>query len=278
MIERQLNGLPVEVPKPGEELPAADCTPVEESVEAASELADSSTAESKPAEETPAIERTITSEAKPPEQKDTSGKEVTIVLPAYDTYTRKQLYDEIWTISAAKVARKYNIPYALFMRQVKEAGIPIPPSGYWTKLEFGKPVEKTELTGDFDAIVSFEITSKDNHPSEQLTQETAQKHQNPPQTTDIKEYGDSKSSDEVAPASVAVTHADLGEPETVQQFGQTYNVYDRDTLYKEVWSAPVTEVSKKYKVSDVAIHKVCKALDVRYRHGDTGQSSVLANR
>lgn len=39
-------------------------------------------------------------------------------------------------------------------------------------------------------------------------------------------------------------------------------MYDRDTLYREIWKAPVTEVAKRYKVSDVAIHKVCKALDI----------------
>jgi len=53
-----------------------------------------------------------------------------------------------------------------------------------------------------------------------------------------------------------------GEPETIQQHGQVYNVYDRETLYQEVWAAPVTEVARKYKVSDVSIHKVCKSLEV----------------
>jgi hypothetical protein len=41
-----------------------------------------------------------------------------------------------------------------------------------------------------------------------------------------------------------------------------YNIYNRETLYKEVWERPVTEVAKKYGVSDVAIHKICKSLDV----------------
>jgi len=40
------------------------------------------------------------------------------------------------------------------------------------------------------------------------------------------------------------------------------NVYERETLYKEVWSDPVTTVAKRYGVSDVAIHKACKRLQV----------------
>ena len=31
------------------------------------------------------------------------------------TTTRKNLYDEIWDISAVGVARKYNIPYLQFL-------------------------------------------------------------------------------------------------------------------------------------------------------------------
>lgn len=50
--------------------------------------------------------------------------------------TRKQLYDEIWEISAAGTAKKYDIPYSQFLKQIKEANIPIPPSGYWTKISF----------------------------------------------------------------------------------------------------------------------------------------------
>ena len=41
--------------------------------------------------------------------------------------TRKQLYDEIWEISAAGTAKKYDIPYSQFLKQIKEANIPIPP-------------------------------------------------------------------------------------------------------------------------------------------------------
>ena len=62
--------------------------------------------------------------------------------------TRKELYDEIWSISAAGVARKYDIPYKQFLEQVKEADIPIPTSGYWAKLWSGKSVDVIELAGN----------------------------------------------------------------------------------------------------------------------------------
>lgn len=193
--------------------------------------------------------------------------------------TRKQLYDEIWEISVAGVAKKYDIPYAQLMKQVKEASIPIPPSGYWTKLSFGKPVIKIELTEPIDAIISiyknFPIVSTNKAKDEQTSKKIAKelnerpiKEQAFPALTqdDSNETTILKIENDINSLQTEDT-GDLGiptvtEPETYSRYGQTYNVYNRETLYKEVWESPVTEVAKRYKVSDVAIHKVCKALDI----------------
>ncbi|MEC5316273.1 hypothetical protein NGF69_11965 [Enterococcus casseliflavus] len=73
--------------------------------------------------------------------------------------TRKELYDEIWEISIAGVAKKYNIPYGHMIRQLKIAEIPVPPSGYWMKLSSGKSVSVLELTGDPEESVSIYKTT-----------------------------------------------------------------------------------------------------------------------
>ncbi|SHI18808.1 hypothetical protein SAMN02745823_03168 [Sporobacter termitidis DSM 10068] len=191
--------------------------------------------------------------------------------------TRKQLYDEIWEISVAGMAKKYNIPYSQLMKQVKEAAIPIPPCGYWTKLNFGKPVTKLDLTDPADAVVSIfkeapsvRIKKIKDKPKPKKAAKAGSK---PPENKQDHTSPDKPEPKETiappiiiaAPApensSVPVTPT-INEPETYTQYGQTYNVYNRETLYKEVWEAPVTEVAKRYKVSDVAIHKVCKALEI----------------
>ena len=64
------------------------------------------------------------------------------------------------------------------------------------------------------------------------------------------------------PPEVETAQMNVTPPETIEKFGQAYNVYHRETLYQEVWAMPVTEVAKRYKVSDAAIHKVCKSLDI----------------
>ena len=47
--------------------------------------------------------------------------------------TRQQIYDEVWSSAVSGMALKYNIPYSAMLKQIKDAGIPIPPPGYWTK-------------------------------------------------------------------------------------------------------------------------------------------------
>lgn len=59
--------------------------------------------------------------------------------------TREQLYKEIWEISVAGVAKKYNAPYDELLKLCKESDIPGPPSGYWAKLKFGKLVTQIPL-------------------------------------------------------------------------------------------------------------------------------------
>ena len=54
--------------------------------------------------------------------------------------SRKQLYDEIWKISVAGVAKKYNLHYAKLIKSLKSYDIPYPSSGYWTRLACGKDV------------------------------------------------------------------------------------------------------------------------------------------
>jgi hypothetical protein len=52
------------------------------------------------------------------------------------------------------------------MKQVKAAQIPIPPSGYWTKITFGKPAQKTPLNEPTHTILSLYKTGKTIIPHE----------------------------------------------------------------------------------------------------------------
>lgn len=204
-------------------------------------------------------------QAQPEEKKeaDLGRKEDGETMPSLTVVlTRKELYEEIWKLSVAGVAKKYGIPYAKCLAQIKAAQIPIPPSGYWTKINFGKQVEQMPLPGDGDAIVMLQ---KDTFQRANTADLEGTNQIAAPQDRVVSASFDASSPAE--PATQAAAEDETGRvddmpPETVQRFGQTYNVYNRKTLYQEVWTMPVTEVAKRYKVSDVAIHKVCKSLNI----------------
>lgn len=81
--------------------------------------------------------------------------------------TRSQLYNEIWELSVAGVAKKYNVRYAELLINCKEWDIPVPPSGYWTKLSYGKPVSQTPLP-EF-TIAEIVLTSSTTPKSSKLS-------------------------------------------------------------------------------------------------------------
>lgn len=58
---------------------------------------------------------------------------------------RKQLYNELWEISASGIAKKYNIRYTDVLSSCKQFDVPIPPSGYWMKIKYGKAAKQEPL-------------------------------------------------------------------------------------------------------------------------------------
>ena len=55
--------------------------------------------------------------------------------------TRKELYKMIWKEPVTKVAEKMGVPAPILRKYCHLLNIPTPSSGYWSKLQFGKPVE-----------------------------------------------------------------------------------------------------------------------------------------
>lgn len=43
---------------------------------------------------------------------------------------------------------------------------------------------------------------------------------------------------------------------------ENVNVYVREKLYDEIWNSPIIQVSETYGVSNVAIHKICKSMNI----------------
>lgn len=165
--------------------------------------------------------------------------------------TREQLYNEIWEISVAGVAKKYNAAYNDLLKLCKEADIPIPPSGYWTKLKFGKPVEQISLQESSIVEVTLPTNNKPKGIRKAGAQESVE------ETSTLVQEQESK---EQATTEVENSQQDIQIP--YRTVSGKYNTYNREQLYEEVWTKPVVQVAEQYGVSDVAIHKVCKTLNI----------------
>lgn len=62
-------------------------------------------------------------------------------LPAI-TVTRADLFEQVWARPMVKVAADYRVSATALVKACRKAEIPVPPQGYWNKLQFGKPVPK----------------------------------------------------------------------------------------------------------------------------------------
>jgi hypothetical protein len=160
---------------------------------------------------------------------------------------RSDLYDEIWTINATSVAKKYNIPYQKLLTICKDYTIPVPQAGYWTKLSYGKTVERTALPTEDDVEIDLVYESLRSR------RKKVARHVVPSNRTSEK----SKPPKENAKSNEA------SEPIIPYKLVHGINnIYNREKLYEEIWSKPVIEIADQYGVSDVTIIKVCKSLDV----------------
>lgn len=177
--------------------------------------------------------------------------------------TRRQIYNEVWTIAVSGMALKYNIPYSSMRKQIMDAGIPIPPPGYWTKKEFGKDAGIAELVGNPDEVVALYKSGAAATEMRRTAPVDAEGHSEEPAPLENVSSDENPTLQALEIPSIVADVSVLGEPEVQEGWGGTkHNVYRREVLYREVWQFPVTEVAKKYAVSDVAIHKICKSLNI----------------
>jgi len=59
--------------------------------------------------------------------------------------SRRELYDLVWSEPVSKIAPRYNISDVGFSKLCRRVDVPLPPRGYWVKLQHGKTVKKPPL-------------------------------------------------------------------------------------------------------------------------------------
>jgi len=61
------------------------------------------------------------------------------------TITRQDLYSIAWQKPVSQLAKELNLIDSRLRKICRDNNIPLPNSAYWTKIRFGKPVEKNAL-------------------------------------------------------------------------------------------------------------------------------------
>lgn len=65
--------------------------------------------------------------------------------PTIHSFSRQKLHELVWTEPVATVAERIGISDVALSKACRRAGVPVPPRGYWAKVQTGKPTRKVEL-------------------------------------------------------------------------------------------------------------------------------------
>ncbi len=77
-------------------------------------------------------------------------------------FTRKELYDLVWSMSIRAIAAKYTVAESEISTACKNYNIPTPLNGHWSKLEFNKPVTIIPLPDNENENQEIEFKAKIN--------------------------------------------------------------------------------------------------------------------
>ena len=72
-------------------------------------------------------------------------------------FTRKELYDLVWTEPLLTLSKKYAISDVGLRKICKRMSIPLPKVGHWQKLRYGKRVNKVKLPANYSGTHSVSL-------------------------------------------------------------------------------------------------------------------------
>ncbi|UAY55668.1 hypothetical protein [Arachidicoccus terrestris] len=77
------------------------------------------------------------------------------------TFSRDELYDLVWKAPMLTLAKKYDITDVGLRKVCLRMDIPLPPQGYWQKVQFGKKVKRLPLPVKHDGENHYELKTRD---------------------------------------------------------------------------------------------------------------------
>ncbi len=83
--------------------------------------------------------------------------------PDANKLTREELYELVWTTPLTTLAKNYNISDNGLRKICIKLAIPLPKSGYWSKIKFNKPVKKIPLPKNQEVKQEIQLAIRDEN-------------------------------------------------------------------------------------------------------------------
>lgn len=176
------------------------------------------------------------------------------------TLSRQQLYDEIWQVSVAGVARKYNLNYSKLIAKCREENIPFPTSGYWTRKNMGKDVSGEVValpTSDHENVELFVADVKSEKKKKGIEKETVKEPvKEPAKELDAEESVNDSEEDwkkivdlKEEVDDTVLPFLDSTEKKRVLQTASELSIHDKKRLHEQLikYKNSVTEWKRKTK-------------------------------
>jgi hypothetical protein len=179
-------------------------------------------------------------------------------------YDREKLYEKVWTVTMQKAAREYGLSDVALGKICRKLYIPVPGRGYWNKKAANQPVEPRP------SLPVIRIRSQQRKEStHRAIAKTASIEVPQPAQVELQHVEGTRCNTQIAIAVHRSGTNQAPKPRTPPVVEKSQQVspflmarYDREKLYDKVWTMPVRLAAREYGVSDVAIAKTCRKLNI----------------
>ena len=171
-------------------------------------------------------------------------------------FSREQLYQEIWEISARQVANKYGLNYPALLKKCKENSIPLPNGKYWYNKNTGLDIQGLIVVLPDSIVKEIEVEKQ----AVRIKKEKATSREILPTHEEIKEIdtvpsieaGSKRFLFDIDGVRDSLDYLESEKVKTIISVLSTYEVKENKRLHKKVssYKESVVNWNKRVKVAE----------------------------
>ena len=165
-------------------------------------------------------------------------------------FTRKELYDQVWSKPISHLVSELGTTTGILSALLRRADIPTPPSGYWMRKEFGKPVVQMALPPapagcSEPLLLDIEARGVGRRPK-------------PVEVMAAPKF------DPVSEPNVPAPPSEVPAPVALKPRPTKPTTMTREELYSAVWTTPMARLAEQYGISGNGLAKICDRENIPY--------------